>query len=90
MLFILLAYAAFHKETKFKLLYLETFSSLIFRRNAQHPLSFAQLSVLKLSMKKKKKEDFSSSQGVQKKHNKAYIFLFHGRFLLLVLLLTSP
>lgn len=32
MLFILLAYAAFHKETKFKWLYLETFSSLIFRK----------------------------------------------------------
>lgn len=58
MLFIFLAYAAFHKENNFKLLYMETFSSLIFRRNAQHPLSFAQLSVLKLSMKRKKKRLF--------------------------------
>lgn len=48
----------FHKENKFKLLYLETFSSLIFRRNIQHPLSFAQLSVPKLSMKRKKRDFF--------------------------------
>lgn len=66
------------------------FQQSYFQKNTQHPLSFAQLSVLKLRMKKKKKEDFSSSQGAQKKHNKAYIFLFRGRFLLLVLLLTSP
>lgn len=78
MLFILLAYAAFHKENNFKLLYMETQQSYFQKKySASSQLCSCQYLTW---ARRGRKRDFFLFPGVQKKHNKSYIFLFHDRF----------